>query len=105
MEKIRRIKVVDLLRMTEFGKSVNVKGWVRTKRGNKHVNFIALNDGSCIHNLQIVVDVPEFPEELLKKITTGAAISVTGELMESQGSGQKVEVQAKDIEVLGVADP
>jgi len=105
MEKIRRIKVVDLLRMTEFGKSVNVKGWVRTKRGNKHVNFIALNDGSCIHNLQIVVDVPEFPEELLKKITTGAAISVTGELLESQGSGQNVEVQAKEIEVLGVADP
>ncbi len=105
MEKIRRIKVVDLLRMTEFGKSVNVKGWVRTKRGNKHVNFIALNDGSCIHNLQIVVDVPEFPEELLRKITTGAAISVTGELLESQGSGQNVEVQAKDIEVLGVADP
>ncbi len=105
MEKIRRIKVVDILRMTEYGKSVNVKGWVRTKRGNKHVNFIALNDGSCIHNLQIVVDVPEFPEELLKKITTGAAISVTGELLESQGSGQAVEIQAKEIEVLGVADP
>ena len=56
MEKVRRIKVVDILKMTEYGKSVNVKGWVRTKRGNKHVNFIALNDGSCIHNLQIVVD-------------------------------------------------
>ena len=105
MEKVRRIKVVDILKMTEYGKSVNVKGWVRTKRGNKHVNFIALNDGSCIHNLQIVVDVPGFPEELLRKITTGAAISVTGELLESQGSGQAVEIQAKDIEVLGTADP
>ena len=105
MEKVRRIKVVDILRMTEYGKSVNVKGWVRTKRGNKHVNFIALNDGSCIHNLQIVVDVPEFPEDILKKITTGAAISVTGELLKSQGSGQAVEIQAKEIEVLGVADP
>ncbi len=105
MEKIRRIKVVDLLKMNEYGKSVNIKGWVRTKRGNKHVNFIALNDGSSIHNLQIVVDVPEFKEELLKQITTGAAISVTGELLESQGSGQTVEVQAKSIEILGVADP
>ena len=105
MEKVRRIKVVDILRMTEYGKSVNVKGWVRTKRGNKHVNFIALNDGSCIHNLQIVVDVPEFPEDILKKITTRAAISVTGELLKSQGSGQAVEIQAKEIEVLGVADP
>jgi len=105
MEKIRRIKVVDILKMTEYGKSVNVKGWVRTKRGNKHVNFIALNDGSCIHNIQIVVDVPGFPEDLLKKITTGASISVNGELLESQGSGQAVEIQAKEIEVLGVADP
>jgi asparaginyl-tRNA synthetase len=105
MEKVRRIKVVDILKMTEYGKSVNVKGWVRTKRGNKHVNFIALNDGSCIHNLQIVVDVPGFPEEVLRKITTGAAISVTGELQESQGSGQAVEIQAKNIEILGIADP
>jgi len=105
MEKIRRIKVVDILKMNEYGKIVNVKGWVRTRRGSKNVNFIALNDGSCIHNLQIVVDVSEFPEELLKKITTGAAISVTGELLESQGSGQAVEVQARSIEVLGSADP
>jgi len=105
MEKIRRIKIVDILRMNEYGKSVNIKGWVRTKRGNKHVNFIALNDGSTIHNLQIVADVPEFQEELLKQITTGASISVTGELLESQGSGQAVEVQAKSIEILGVADP
>ncbi len=105
MEKIRRIKVIDILKMTEYGKSINIKGWVRTKRGNKHVNFIALNDGSCIHNLQIVVDVPEFQEELLKQITTGASISVTGDLLQSQGSGQTIEVQAKSIEVLGVADP
>ncbi len=105
MEKIRRIKIVDILRMNEYGKRVNIKGWVRTKRGNKHVNFITLNDGSTIHNLQIVADVPEFQEELLKQITTGASISVTGELLESQGSGQAVEVQAKSIEILGVADP
>jgi asparaginyl-tRNA synthetase len=105
MEKIRRTKVVDILKMDDFGKRVNVKGWVRTKRGNKHVNFIALNDGSCIQNLQIVVDVPDFSEELLKKITTGASVSVEGDLIESQGSGQKVEVQARSIEVLGIADP
>jgi len=105
MENIRRTKVVDILKMDDFGKRVNVKGWVRTKRGNKHVNFIALNDGSCIQNLQIVVDVPDFSEDLLKKITTGASVSVNGDLIESQGSGQKVEIQAKEIEVLGVADP
>ncbi|NPA36515.1 MAG: asparagine--tRNA ligase [Chlorobi bacterium] len=102
---MRRTKVVDILKMDDFGKRVNVKGWVRTKRGNKHVNFIALNDGSCIQNLQIVVDVPDFSEDLLKKITTGASVSVNGDLIESQGSGQKVEIQAKEIEVLGVADP
>jgi len=62
MEQIRRIKISDLLSSDEYGKQVNVKGWVRTKRGNKHVNFVALNDGSCIHNLQIVVDVPGFDE-------------------------------------------
>ena len=105
MEQIRRIKISDLLSSDEYGKQVNVKGWVRTKRGNKHVNFVALNDGSCIHNLQIVVDVPGFDEALLKRITTGAAISITGEINESQGSGQKVEILAKEIEILGDCDP
>ncbi|MCW3804436.1 asparagine--tRNA ligase [Marinilabiliaceae bacterium D04] len=98
---MRRTKVAAILRDTEYGKEVNVKGWVRTRRGNKFVNFIALNDGSSIHNLQIVADVPKFSEELIKRITTGSAISVTGVLAESSGSGQSVEVQATNIEVIG----
>jgi len=101
----KRIKIKDLLVSNEIGSEINVKGWVRTKRGNKQINFIALNDGSTINNLQIVVDVPNFNENLLKKISTGAAISVVGEVLESQGSGQSVEIAAKKIEVLGVADP
>lgn len=104
MEQRKRIKIKGLLGSKEFGSQVNVKGWVRTKRGNKQIGFIALNDGSTIHNLQIVVDVPNFDEELLKRITTGASISVVGELMESQGKGQSVELMAKSIEVLGEAD-
>ncbi|MBN2597293.1 asparagine--tRNA ligase [Labilibaculum sp.] len=101
----KRIKIKNLLVSNEVGSEVNVKGWVRTKRGNKQINFIALNDGSTIQNLQIVVDVPNFNEDLLKKISTGAAISVVGEVIASQGSGQSVEVSATKIEVLGVADP
>lgn len=83
---------------------VNVKGWVRTRRGSKQVNFIALNDGSTINNVQIVVDLANFDEEMLKQITTGACISVNGELTESIGSGQAAEVQARGIEVLGTCD-
>jgi asparaginyl-tRNA synthetase len=105
MEQIRRTKIVELLKSTDFGAQANVKGWVRTKRGNKQVNFIALNDGSCIHNIQIVVDVPNFDEEILKRITTGAAVSINGEITESAGSGQSVEIQAKEIEVMGDCDP
>lgn len=101
----KRIKIKDLLISNEIGSEINVKGWVRTKRGNKQINFIALNDGSTIQNIQIVVDVPNFNEDLLKKISTGAAISVVGEVIESQGSGQSVEITAKQIDVLGVADP
>lgn len=104
MEQLRRTKITDLLKTTETGQKVNVKGWVRTKRGNKQVNFVALNDGTCIHNLQVVVDVPNFDEALLKRITTGAAISVVGEVCESVGSGQNVEVVAKEIEVMGDCD-
>ncbi|MGL4293007.1 MAG: asparagine--tRNA ligase [Bacteroidales bacterium] len=104
MEKISRTKVTELLKSEAYGTPVNAKGWVRTKRGNKNVNFIALNDGSCIHNVQIVVDVASFDEEMLKKITTGACISVNGTLVESQGQ-QKSEVHATEIEVLGEADP
>ena len=101
MEQMRRTKVAAILKDTEYGKEVNIKGWVRTRRGNKFVNFIALNDGSSIHNLQIVADVPKFDESLIKRITTGSAISVIGTLSESSGGGQKVEVQASSIEVLG----
>jgi len=101
MEQIRRTKVAAILKDTEYGKEVNVKGWVRTRRGNKFVNFIALNDGSCIHNLQIVADVPKFDESLIKRITTGSAISVNGTLSQSTGGGQSVEIQANTIEVLG----
>ena len=99
---IKRIK--EILQEAP-GEEVLVKGWVRTKRGNKNVAFIALNDGSTIHNLQIVCDPAKFGEELLKQVTTGACLAVTGKLVESQGSGQAVEVQAAAIEVLGTADP
>ena len=104
MEKISRTKVVDLLQREDFGAMVNVKGWVRTRRGSKQVNFIALNDGSTINNVQIVVDLDKFDENLLKDITTGACLSVNGELVESVGSGQKGEIQAREIEVLGTCD-
>ncbi|MBR1798609.1 MAG: asparagine--tRNA ligase [Bacteroidales bacterium] len=87
-----------------IGTEINVKGWVRTKRGNKNVAFIALNDGSIIHNIQVVADPVQF-EEQLRRITTGACISVDGTLVSSQGSGQAVEVQAKTIEVYGEASP
>ena len=104
MEKTIRTKVKDLLRM-EPGQDVLAKGWVRTKRGNKGIAFIALNDGSTINNIQIVVDKTLFPEDLLPRITTGACIAVTGTLVESVGSGQAVEIQAKDIEIYGECDP
>ena len=87
------------------GQKVTVKGWVRTKRGNKNVAFIAMNDGSTINNIQIVCDIARFDEELLKKITTGACLCVEGDLVESMGSGQTVEVQAASIEIYGTADP
>ena len=82
-----------------------VKGWVRTKRGNKNVAFIALNDGSTINNIQVVCDLSKFDESLMKQITTGACLCVRGDLVPSMGSGQAVEVQARDIEVYGTADP
>ena len=104
MENICRTKIVDLLKRTDFGAMVNVKGWVRTRRGSKQVNFVALNDGSTINNVQIVVDVANFDEEMLKLITTGACLSVNGELVESVGSGQAAEIQAREIEVLGTCD-
>ena len=104
METIARTKVKDLLK-SEPGKDVLAKGWVRTKRGNKNVAFIALNDGSTINNIQIVVDKTAVEETLLPKITTGACIGVTGTLVESMGGGQSVEIQAKEIEIYGECDP
>ncbi len=101
MEDIKRTRVVDLLRRTDFGASVLVKGWVRTRRGSKTVAFIALNDGSTIKNVQVVADLEKFDDELMKKITTGACLSVRGTMVESIGSGQAVEVQADEIVVLG----
>jgi asparaginyl-tRNA synthetase len=101
---LQRIKIAEVLKSDEIGKEIIVKGWVRTRRGNKQVNFIALNDGSTIHNLQIVADVEKFGEESLKKVTTGASVSVKGELIASQGSGQKVELQAITIDVIGECD-
>ena len=105
MEHTRRDKIVDLLKSKEFGREVKVKGWVRTKRGNKNINFIALNDGSVIHHIQVVAEVANFPEEALKLVTTGSCIAVNGILVESMGQGQNVEIQASHIEVYGTADP
>jgi len=99
---IKRTRIADLLKRTDFGQEVVVKGWVRTKRGSKNVSFIALNDGSTIKNVQIVADLEKFSDELMKQITTGACLSVKGIMVESIGSGQAVEVQAAQIEVLGL---
>ncbi len=100
-----RLKIKDILKNGKAGSEVVAKGWVRTKRGSKNVNFIALNDGSIIHNLQVVVDVESFDEALLRDINTGAAISVKGELVESAGSGQNIELNAKELVLLGASDP
>ncbi len=105
MKEIKRTVIVDALKRTDYGSEINVRGWVRTRRGNKNVGFIALNDGSTIHNMQVVVDMAKFDDEQLKPITTGAAISVNGRLSESMGSGQNVEIQADEILIYGTADP
>ena len=104
MKEILRTKVKDLLQMAA-GQEVLAKGWVRTKRGNKEIAFIALNDGSTIKNVQIVVDKNEETEAILPKITTGACIGVLGDLVESVGSGQAVEIHAKEITLYGPCDP
>lgn len=104
---MKRTEIVFLLKqdVTQLlNKDINVKGWVRTKRGNKNVAFIAVNDGSIIHNIQAVVDLNIISEEALKDVTTGACVSITGTLVASQGQGQKVEIQAKEVVVLGKAD-
>ena len=104
METLKRTKIKALL-ASKPGSEVLAKGWVRTKRGNKQVKFIALNDGSTINNIQIVANTELFDEELLKRVTTGASLAVKGQLVESVGSGQAVEIQAREIEVLGDCDP
>ncbi len=102
MEKTRRTKVVDVLKRTDYGSKVNVKGWVRTHRSSKAVDFIAVNDGSTIKNVQVVVDPAKVDAAILKQVTTGACISVDGCLVESVGSGQNVEIQCENIEVYGL---
>lgn len=99
---MERTKVIDALRSTAFGSQINVKGWVRTHRSSKAVDFIALNDGSTIKNIQIVVDPTKFDAEMLKQITTGACISAVGTLVESQGAGQTSEIQCESLEVYGL---
>ena len=99
---MKRTKVVDALQCTDFGKEITVKGWVRTHRSSKVVEFIALNDGSTIKNIQIVVDPTKTDAQLLKNVTTGACISATGVLVESQGAGQTVEIQCNELEVYGL---
>ncbi len=103
---MKSLRIAEILRQEATEQSITVKGWVRTKRGNKNVAFIALNDGSCAANIQVVVDLASFgQEELLKSITTGACIRVDGRLVASQGAGQGVEVLAENIELYGAADP
>ena len=104
MDTVSRSKIKDLLNEAP-GKEVLAKGWVRTKRGNKQVKFIALNDGSTINNIQVVAETEKFDEELIKRITTGASLAVRGQLVESIGSGQKVELKAESIEIYGECDP
>jgi asparaginyl-tRNA synthetase len=105
MKEADRPKIKEILGLKDFGKDFLLKGWVRTKRGNKNIAFVALNDGSTINNIQVVIDVPAFDGEMVEKITTGACIAVSGTLVESMGKGQSVEIQAKEVEVYGVADP
>jgi len=102
---MKRIKIKEMLVTGIIGNEVTVKGWVRTKRESKNVAFIAMNDGSTINNIQVVVDVDDNTTDLLQKIHTGASVSVVGLLAESSGSGQKVEIHCKRLEVLGMANP
>ena len=101
---MKRTKVIDALKRTDFGSNITVMGWVRSKRGSKGIFFIALNDGSTIKNIQIVGEDQNFDEAMVKLITTGACIKVNGVLVESPAAGQASEVQAKEIEVLGTCD-
>lgn len=101
------IRINDILKNPDrfIGKTIDVKGWVRTRRGNKSVQFVALNDGSTIKNLQIVFDLSKFTEDEIKAVTTGSAICATGEIVKSMGKGQSVEMQAEKLEIYGSANP
>jgi asparaginyl-tRNA synthetase len=101
---IKRTKIKEILSSPGIGTDVLVKGWVRTKRSNKNISFIALNDGSTIKNIQIVADASDFDEDLLKDITTGSSLAVTGKLVESPGQGQNVEIRAISLELYGKSD-
>ncbi len=102
---MKRTKIVDIFAPGLIGIDVSVMGWVRTRRGNKHVQFVALNDGSTIRNIQIVFDMQRFSEDQLRPVTTGSSIHVTGKLVESMGKGQTCEIQAETLEIFGTADP
>jgi len=102
---MKRTIINDLFKSEEFDRKVLVKGWVRNRRGSKNVAFVAMNDGSCLNNIQIVVDFDKLGEEVMKDVSVGASLAVEGVLMESQGKGQKMEVIADKIEVIGIADP
>ena len=108
MKDIKRIELRELFgsekQQSLIGSEICVKGWVRTKRGNKDVSFIALNDGGCMQNLQVVAEASNFEEELIKRITTGACLRVNGILSPSQGKGQSIELQATEIQIYGEAD-
>ncbi|MDE6109659.1 MAG: asparagine--tRNA ligase [Muribaculaceae bacterium] len=101
---MKRTKISTIFAAPQLDTTVDVMGWVRTRRGNKYVQFVALNDGSTIRNLQVVFDMAKFTDEQLKAVTTGSSIHVKGKLVESQGKGQTVEVQADELEVFGTAD-
>ena len=105
LKAMKTQRIAEILKSGVVDTDIVVKGWVRTKRGNKNVAFIALNDGSCVNNIQVVVDLAKIAEEELKPITTGACIRVDGRLVASPGAGQGVEVQAERIEIYGTADP
>lgn len=105
MDKVRRTKIEQILTTGKPGTELCAMGWVRTKRASKNVAFVAMNDGSCIRNLQVVLDAEKFDEIFLRDITTGASLSVFGKLVESQGAGQSVELIAEQVELLGKADP
>jgi asparaginyl-tRNA synthetase len=105
MIKKQRTRIKDLLKTKDFNEEKHIKGWVRTKREGKGITFIALNDGSVIHSIQIVIDNSNFDNEIIKQITTGSCIGVTGSLVKSVGKDQSVEIQASEVEIYGTADP